>query len=209
MNNTDVRATSVVAEGPRVSVETVRVVTHVRRIALQQVTVIRNGTIQQAYDISCQWSAATTCICCAISGILPFSQCTWLPVTLKSLSLLFRSVHETDFCAHSNNAQCGHNKHSGWVWQSWSAKRWGVNRLRQGNLRAAPQKCNILVSQSAEQNDPLCGYTVLGLRLRQITGHMFEAGPFSIIAASPGKSAGFWLGGSMPPCRLRRRIFRK
>jgi len=76
MNNTDERATSAVAEGPRVSVETVRVVTHVRRTALQQVTVIRNGTIQQAYDISCQWSAATTCICCAISDILPFSQCT-------------------------------------------------------------------------------------------------------------------------------------
>ena len=26
---------------------------------------------------------------------------------------------------------------------------------------------------------------------------------------APGTSAGFWLGGSMPPCRLRRRKFRK
>ena len=40
-------------------------------------------------------------------------------------------------------------------------------------------------------------------------GSMFASDSRAQLKVSPGTSAGFWLRGSMPPCRLSRRKFRK
>jgi len=46
----------------------------------------------KSYVTSYSWSVVTTSLSCTVSEILPLLQCTWLPVTLRSPSVLIRQL---------------------------------------------------------------------------------------------------------------------